>query len=509
RHVISSSDRRAWLNDWASSARAQRKLGGSKGAQVAGARGIVTNLARRHQLWPDRLALVMAGVHATTDVMLHRGYPAREARIKLTGDAATYGFYPGYGVQLQPLFTFAEGNQLANAGNLVGATAIADRMLDFDTSKPHYRAWEYAFPWQGTELPWISGMTQATAMQFYSHMWNLTAKDDYLVTAKAAMPGFLRTASQKGVKTYDGSGRWFLLYPFNPDQRILNGHLQALIGLSDYAEWSGDTRATSLVQDGIAAVTPLLGKFDTGAWSRYQYDQEADLGYHDLMTTQFNKLSNRIVATDPTTSQIFRDYGTRFGQYRVTAPQTSVSATTSGALYPIIDGFRDTVSTSFFIDKRSTVVISVVDANETVVRTYRDSYARGTYPFAWDGHTSGHRIAPAGIYHLRIRATDIAANRSTMDAPTSLVVRADTTAPEFSHVKVAAAGAARTKFTVNVIESESGFVTVRIVRGGTVVGKAQVGKHGGNLFVPMARSKLKHVTVLVTDSSGNRATFLL
>jgi len=423
RHKITSADKHVWLHDWAVSERAQRRLAThhrSKAAQIVGARAIATGLAQHHQLRVDQLPLVMSGVHATTDVMLHRGYPAREARIKLAGDAATYGFYPGWGIQIQPLFTFSEGNQLVSLNNTAGVTAIANRMLELDTSRLHYRAWEYAFPWQGAKLPWVSAMTQATAMQFYARAWQLTGKANYLATAKAAMPGFQLDARDGGLMTYQGLGRWFLLYPFNPSQRILNGHLQAMIGLSDYATITGDPEALSLVQDGINAVVPLLSKFDTGAWSRYQYGQEADLGYHDLMTTQLNKLSNR------TALQIFRDYGSKFRNYRITPPETSVSSKTSGPGYPIHDGYRDNVRTSWFVDKHSTVRISVVDDHDSAIRTYRGVYSRGSHSFAWDGWTGAHKIAPAGSYHLTISATDLAANSSTTTSATSLVIRKGT-----------------------------------------------------------------------------------
>ena len=78
--------------------------------------------------------------------------------------------------------------------------------------------------------------------------------------------------------------RWYLLYSFAPGATVVNGFLQTLIGLYDYAHASDDPKAARLFAAGDAEARFAVPRYDTGAWSLYQPGQEDDLSYHELVT---------------------------------------------------------------------------------------------------------------------------------------------------------------------------------------------------------------------------------
>ena len=72
-----------------------------------------------------------------------------------------------------------------------------------------------------------------------------------------------------GLLVNSPSGRWWPLYSEQPSLRVLNGDLQAVISLYDYAAITGDAQALAWAQDGARAAIAVLPSYDTGAWSRY------------------------------------------------------------------------------------------------------------------------------------------------------------------------------------------------------------------------------------------------
>src|SRR5204863_362650 len=69
-----------------------------------------------------------------------------------------------------------------------------------------------------------------------------------------------------GVRVETPAGPFYAIYSFNPDERVVNAHLQALVGLYDFAQLTGDGRALSLFQQGDATAQALLPSYDTGRW---------------------------------------------------------------------------------------------------------------------------------------------------------------------------------------------------------------------------------------------------
>jgi hypothetical protein len=114
-----------------------------------------------------------------------------------------------------------------------------------------------------------------------------------------------------GVTVTTARGLRFLLYSFAPDpsDAVLNGFLQTLIGLNEYARVSGDPRATRLFAAGDAEARYEVPQYDTGSWSLYQPGVLSTLDYHVLVTGFLHELCNR------THARVYCDTAARFDSY--------------------------------------------------------------------------------------------------------------------------------------------------------------------------------------------------
>jgi hypothetical protein len=115
----------------------------------------------------------------------------------------------------------------------------------------------------------------------------------YALLAREALGAF-ETSPPLGVRVWANGGRHYLIYSFSPGLRVLNGFLQSLIGLHDYAELQASGRALALFEAGDRAARREVPRFDTGAWSLYaQGGNESDLSYHRLVRDFLKGLCDR------------------------------------------------------------------------------------------------------------------------------------------------------------------------------------------------------------------------
>ena len=83
-------------------------------------------------------------------------------------------------------------------------------------------------------------------------------------------------------------------YTYAPSDRILNGFIQALVGLYDYtADHQGPARAEAVRSRRRARRARRCPHYDTGAWSLYDQFGESNLNYHELLTEFLQHLCER------------------------------------------------------------------------------------------------------------------------------------------------------------------------------------------------------------------------
>jgi hypothetical protein len=214
---------------------------------------------------------------------------ARAARVSFPGSELVFQYYPGLGLQLQVNGTWGRANALfgsANPAFWARGAALLGELLPLGNLRGGVLAWEYEFPIFGGRPPWVSALSQATAVQALTRAAGRLGRPDLLNVAGAAAGAFA-FPPPAGVRVALGGGMsWFALYSFSPRLRVLNAHLDAVAALFDFAKASGDPHARDAYAAGLLAAHRRIRAFDTGVWSKYANPGAlADLNYHVLNTT--------------------------------------------------------------------------------------------------------------------------------------------------------------------------------------------------------------------------------
>ena len=501
---ITPVDARDLRLTWTASARAARTARtSSRRASITAVRAYTTSLARSRGLTPERLKPALLSVEATTWTMLKSDdFPSHEEEVEIPGEIVVFTYYSGRGVQFQPFETYKQGLRELNTlkPDVETARAIADRMLELAAPRGPALTWEYFFPFGGPSRPWTSAISQAVATEFFYRVGAALPEAErarYTGAAEGAARSFQLGTAQGGVASPQGAGSFYVMYPFAPSQRILNGHLPVLLNVNRYANASGSPIARAVVDQGIAAVLPMLPKFDTGAWSNYQPGQEAELGYHEFQTEQLVKLG------DETSNATFADYGARFTQYLETPPTITFAATQIAPIFAARDGFRDTLSVPFTIDKRAKVTIVIFDATGREVRRVSTSRGRGAGAITWDGLDARGAPVPAGDYSAEFTVTDVVTNRAFVNLEQPLRVVKDVLPPVLRLLTVRERGTA-TLVTANGFDVGSGYITAMVRVDGRVLATMRAPR-AGNVTLRVARpmSEVSRGELVLRDTSGN------
>jgi hypothetical protein len=289
-------------------ARATRdRLRGVRRRELASVLHIATDLARRGALTGGRMPAVFLTLRRNAEWWGAHGPPApgspgeqgargrrcaplparaRIARVTFAGSRLVFQYYPGLGLQLQVNGTWATANALLGTDDpllIARGTALLGELGALAVDRDGVLAWEYLFPAFGGRPPWISALSQATAVQALTRAAVKLGRPDLLPVAGRAAAAFA-VPPPAGVRAGVGrDGSWFVLYSFLPRQRVLNAHLQSLNALFDLGQASGDPRTQAVYREGLRAARRRIGAFDTGVWSKYANPGRlADLNYHVL-----------------------------------------------------------------------------------------------------------------------------------------------------------------------------------------------------------------------------------
>jgi hypothetical protein len=222
---------------------------------------------------------------------------ARAARVAFPGSELVFQYYRGMGLQLQMNGTWGKANALFGSSNpafVARGAALLGELLPLGVLRSGVLAWEYLFPIFGGRPPWISALSQATAVQALTRAAAKLGRPDLLNVA-GATAGAFAFPPPAGVRVTLGRGAvWFVLYNFAPRQRVLNAHLDAIAALFDFAQASGDPHTKAAYDAGLLAAHRRIRAFDTGVWSKYANPgAPADLNYHVLNTTLAGEVCKR------------------------------------------------------------------------------------------------------------------------------------------------------------------------------------------------------------------------
>ena len=219
-------------------------------------------------------------------------------------------YYPGQGIEITELGNFGKADGYYTGGHRYWPLLrkLLGELTPLAARRAHGVTWEYYFSFDGGVPPWTSAMSQATALQALSDAYRAFHDPSYLAIGRRALPVFT-AAPTTGVSVTTRRGRRYLLYSFAPGAAVINGFLQTLIGLLEFARTSGSPEAMRLFAQGDAEARHELPHYDTGHWSLYEPGQLASVDYQQLVTGFLQQLCSK------THEHVYCLYAARFEGY--------------------------------------------------------------------------------------------------------------------------------------------------------------------------------------------------
>ena len=385
----------------ARAARLIRGLPAGRGSHVAVALSELAAFGGR--LTEPRTLTLVGQLKANDDYFALHWAPADKTDVT-DRDGLVYRYFSGRCFEFHPLANFGALNARIAAGDAPATQTLADALVERGVYQPGGGvAWEYYFDFSGGRAPWLSGMAQAVAAQAFTRAATLVPDRStaYLRAARGAYAVIPRR-----LLTSVAAGPWIRLYSFQP-LPVLNAQLQTVVSLRDYASATHDPAATTLATRMQNAAAATLPRFDTGYWTYYSLPHEpSPLDYQQYVVQLLAKLS----PVDPR----FAAARARIAGYSKQPPAFMLANAGLGTL-------------RLWVSKPSTVQI-----DSPAGPTRRLSLVGGWTTIA------GKEPTRAGIYPVRVTATDWAGNHASFDALP--VVRVATTTQK-SAVRKSADGA--------------------------------------------------------------------
>lgn len=419
-----------------------RRLTGARKAELGGVLRTIDGMAAAGDLTSTRMPLAFLTIRRNREWWTTGSLLSYGQRVSFKGSSIVWQMYPGQGIQVQWLATFGKANSLMSGGQHRYDTALK-ALLKETTALAGARAggtaWESDFVFDGGRPPWVSALSQGTALQAYSRA-ALHLKDPALLDVARSGLGIFTAAPPTGVRVPSDAGAELLIYSFAPKLTVLNAFTQAVNGLHDFAVLGGDAEGMRLYREAEAGLRAIVPKFDTGAWSLYSLKpRESDLGYHTLLRDFLAGLCDRTRAdraraargtratpadgglvagaqvpasVDPASlpdPAIYCDTAARFTADLRTPPVVTIGRAPARAdAKP-----KKPLTLGYSLSKVSTVTTSVTRAGKAVAgRTVRLS--RGDQQLRFTPQRPGR-------YAIVVRAVDLAGNAA--QATTTVTVR--------------------------------------------------------------------------------------
>ncbi len=281
------------LASYTAAKRSVGRLSGTRREELAAVLANVQAMAAGGYLIPSRLAVVFLTLEKNELWWTTRPLLSGEVRVSFPPSELIWEHYPGQGIEIQWLATFGEGNGYYLSGNEnTQLHQLVEEAIPLATQRAGGIAWEYMFHFDGGSPPWTSGLSQGTALQVLSRAWSRLKQASYLTAAQQAL-GIYEQPPPQGVRVQTTAGANYAEYTYAPSDRILNGFIQAVVGLYDYTSLTKDPTGLKLFQEGDAEARAEVPNYDTGYWSKYDQYGESNLNYHELLTEFLQHLCER------------------------------------------------------------------------------------------------------------------------------------------------------------------------------------------------------------------------
>ena len=407
-----------YTSAYSSAQRSLKKLTGTRKTELASVLGNVQQIAAAGAFTPSRLPVLFLTLERnrqwwTTEPLLANGQ-----RVSFPQSRLVWEYYAGQGLEIQWLGTFGEANSYYGRGENASLRQLLAEAIPLATERAGGIAWEYMIHFDGGSPPWTSGLSQGTALQVLARAWSRFHEPAYLTAAQQAL-GIFQTPPPEGVRVSTAAGAEYAEYTYAPQDRILNGFIQALVGLYDYTSITKDPLGLALFEAGDAEARLEVPHYDTGAWSLYDQFGESDLNYHELLTEFLLHLCERTRGGPPIRKAnaaiagdaIYCTTAEHFTSYLHTPPVVSLLSS------KLPTSARAGVQVS--LSKIATVSITVRRGSSTVW-TNAATVEAGKPKLLW--------VTPSqtGSYSIAITAKDLAGNFATTSGTITLTKSAKT-----------------------------------------------------------------------------------
>jgi hypothetical protein len=272
---------------------AVKHLSGTRRAELGSVLANVQQIAAAGELTSSRAPAVFLTLENNLQWWTTKPLLSPDQRVSFPESRLVWEYYPGQGIEIQWLATFGEANGYYLEGHEnTQLKEVLEEAIPLATQRAGGIAWEYLFHFDGGSPPWTSGLSQGTAIQALSRAYS-RLKEPALLTAAQQALGLFQTPPPAGVRVDTPAGAHYLEYTYAPHERILNGFIQAVTGLYDYAKLTGDPLGLKLFEAGDAEARVEVPHYDTGAWSLYDQHSESNLNYHELLAEFLQNLCQR------------------------------------------------------------------------------------------------------------------------------------------------------------------------------------------------------------------------
>ena len=281
---VPAAERLTYRRSVSAAQRLARQRGGQTGREIRRVVNSAIRIARKPGFDAATAAVVFREVQANVDYLTTRPLPSSGTRVRIGG--VVYERYWNQGLRIQPLGTYwsilEPGAGIKADGGIGPALEKAQAIA---VPRGEELTLPYLFTWMGKSPTWRSAMAEGVAAAAAVRTWERSDDERYLDWAI----GFGNAAVALGIPTDDG-GLWYPLYDFAPNFRVLNGHVQTVLGLGALTEATGDEAFDDAFERGVRATRAVLARYDTGGWARYAPGQDAPVKYMTLQATQMKQL---------------------------------------------------------------------------------------------------------------------------------------------------------------------------------------------------------------------------
>lgn len=404
--TISASEYARYEGAYGAAKASLRKLSGTRAVELGAVLGNVEAMAAEGLFIPSRLPTLFLTVERNREWWTTKQLLGTDQRVSFPGSRLVWEYYPGQGIEIQWLATFAEANGYFLAHEDTALEEVLGESIALATRRAGGIAWEYMFQFDGGKPPWTSGLTQGTALQALSRAWSRTHEQAYLNAAREALPLF-ESGPPEGIRVSTPAGAHYLEYTYAPSERILNGFIQSLVGLYEYTTITKDPLGQQLFEAGDAEARAETPHYDTGAWSMYDQHSESNLNYHELLAEFLEHLCEKTSKGEPLAptagpiegDEIYCSTAKKFREYETTPPKVALLTST------VNTGERAGVQVQ--LSKISTVSMTITKEGKTVWKN--TATVEGGKPrLLW--------LTPSksGTYEVALKAVDLAGNEEVV-----------------------------------------------------------------------------------------------